>query len=138
VPHAHWMRFYNDMQRAHRWVCDRFGTAAANNRRERADRVLEEALELHQHAYREEQEVGECKSLALVQRVYSREVGERAQEMAGLMHTLMVFAFVTKVDLQKEVRKEMERIEALPKEHFQRKMREKFEAGVGMEPRASL
>lgn len=64
-------------------IVDCFGQEAADDPKERNDRFLEESLELVQS-------LGYTASEAhqMVQYVFSRKVGEPAQEVGGVMHTL--------------------------------------------------
>ena len=109
------------------WVRRAFGEAAMTDRWERTARVLEEALELAQ---------AEGLTAADVQRVldrtYSRPVGEPSQEAAGLMVTLLAWAEATGTDLATVTLAEVERIEQpVVMARIQLKQREKAAAGTG-------
>ena len=109
------------------WVRRLFGEEAMTDHWERTARVLEEALELAQ---------AEGLTAADVQRMldrtYSRPVGEPSQEAAGLMVTLLAWAEATGTDLATVTLAEVERIEQ-PEvmARIQLKQAEKAAAGTG-------
>lgn len=110
------------------WCASRFGVEAFTNRRERAARVLEEAIELAQA-----EGVPIEKSRRIMEVVYSKPVGEPSQEAAGIMTTLMGWAAATDHDIEKVTRDEIDRIHALPLDYFARKKVEKRDLGVSEE-----
>jgi len=67
------------------WAHKCFGPVIVNNTKERGHRFLEEAVELFQSIGRPKEE-----ALALVDYVYGRPVGDRQQEIGGVMVTLAV------------------------------------------------
>ncbi len=110
------------------WCASRFGIEAYTNRRERAARVLEEAIEL---AQAEGLPIGKAQRILEV--VYSKPAGEPSQEAAGVMTTLMGWAASTSHDLERVTQAEIDRIHALPKDYFEKKKEEKRALGVSEE-----
>lgn len=87
------------------WVSKCFGNASLMNKKERAFRFIEEALELVQACNLSKDEV-----LAVVEHVYSREVGQLAQEVAGAQTTLAALCEGHLVSLEKSTASEVDRI----------------------------
>lgn len=106
------------------WAVTNFGEVAKNPV-ERGLRLVEEALEVGQSS-----SVPKERVLALVERVYSRPVGDLAQEIGGTGMTLDALAELAGIDAQVEITKELIRVLALPKDLWQKKHAEKVEAGV--------
>lgn len=94
-------------QRVRAWVLECFGQTIADDMTERSFRFLEEALELGQSigCTREQ-------AAALVEYVYSRPVGQRGQEVGGVMVTLAALTSAAGIDLQAEAERELARVEA--------------------------
>lgn len=81
------MRISAFQQAVGAWMKGTFTRAITLDRTERADRFLEESLELLQaNNYSKE------RALALVDYVYSRPVGEARQELGGVMVTVAAYA----------------------------------------------
>lgn len=89
-----------------RWMLECFGYAIANNRLERADRFIEEALELAQTC----PEFSADRAHALVDYVFSRPVGETEQEIGGVMVTLAALCNTGGYDIQEAMDREVARI----------------------------
>lgn len=92
-------------RRVHEWMLRCFGATIASNRKERAFRFLEEALELVQ--------AGECtkeEAHALVEYVYGRPVGDMPQEIGGVMVTLAAFSHAHGFDMETCGEVELERV----------------------------
>ncbi|AKR55755.1 hypothetical protein XM25_08073 [Devosia sp. H5989] len=87
------------------WMLECFGAEIAADKIERADRFIEEALELAQ-ATGWSAERGH----ALVDYVFSRPVGEIGQEVGGVMVTLAALCNVFGVGINAEARREVDRI----------------------------
>lgn len=89
-----------------KWVLKCFGQKIADDMVERSFRFLEEALELVQS-------VGCTKeqSLALVDYVYNRPVGDTRQEIGGVMVTLHAFACAADINVEAEAIIELERVD---------------------------
>ncbi len=107
------------------WVIRTFGEALFTDRRERAARVVEEAIELAQAEGLNLLEVD-----LISMRVYSRPAGEVSQEAAGLSVCLLAYADTAGMDLDAVTLTEIERIESVPVEKFRRKQAEKAAAGT--------
>ena len=106
------------------WAVSTFGEVA-KNRDERAARLVEEAVEVAQ-AEGVPAEVLE----RIVRRVYSRPVGDAAQEIGGLAITLDALAENIGVCVNDAALNELARVLALPKDHFAKKHAEKVADGV--------
>lgn len=88
------------------WVTTAFGEASLHDRRERARRVLEEAVELVQAAG-----LPKADAMRIVKDVYSREPGSVFQEVGGVMNTVGAFCAGLDVDLAHAAEAEMDRVE---------------------------
>lgn len=117
--------------RVRAWIVSTFGEPLLLNRRERAARVVEEAVELAQAE-------GVSPELVrrIAERVYSRPPGSIAQEVAGLMVTLLGHSASAGIDPEVVTLQELERIER-PEiaAAIRAKQAEKAHAGTGMEVR---
>ena len=88
-----------------RWMNACFGPVISNDKVERSDRFIEEALELVQTTgYSAE------RAHALVDYVFSRPVGEITQEVGGLLVTLAAFCNTNHVDMAEAGETEVDRI----------------------------
>lgn len=112
-----------------RFVATAFGSSLVMNKWERAMRCAEEALELAQA-----EGVSEEDAKRLVNRVYSRPVGDPLQEGAGLGVCWLVWTLTHDADPMDIVQTEIERVEALPRERFYKKQSEKAMLGLGLFP----
>lgn len=92
-----------------RWCLECFGPRVANDRRERADRFIEESLELAQTVEGFTKE----RALALVEYVFNRPKGEARQEVGGVMVTLAALcnAEDEQIIMGMAANQEMDRIE---------------------------
>lgn len=115
------------------WVRTRFGESVLADLRERAARVLEEALELAQAEGLPRGDV-----LALAQHVYSKEPGEPQQEAAGVGVTLKAYAAAKGFQQHAAVEQEIRRIESMPADHFRQRQQAKADAGVALKPQPTL
>lgn len=70
-----------------KWLVAAFGESSLRDLRQRAQRVLEEAVELAQAVGIEED-----RALAQVTHTYARPPGEIGQEIAGVLNTVMLAA----------------------------------------------
>lgn len=114
---------------AGRWSRTCFGDEVTMDRKERALRVLEEAIEL---AQAEGIEINQASNL--VGYVYSRPPGEPAQELGGVRLTCLVYAVAAGLSADVAERVELERVLAKDPEVFRQRNREKTAAGVGRVP----
>ena len=97
----------SDLQlRVQRWVYSTLGHESLHNGKERALRLSEEALELAQAL-----EVPAETLHKLVDYVYSRPVGEVAQELGGCAVTLLAASTAAGVNLAEALTTELDRIE---------------------------
>jgi hypothetical protein len=113
--------------RVRTWVMKTFGIAIFWDRRERARRFLEEALELVQAM-----ELGKAEVHRLVNRVYSRPAGEVAQEIGGVGVTLHALCSREGHDFDLVFEDEFRRIESLPPEYWHKRQAAKVKAGVAI------
>ena len=88
------------------WVTGTFGEASLQDRRERARRVLEEAVELVQATG-----LPRGEAIEILKDVYSREPGSVSQEVGGVMNTIGAFCAGLEVDLAQAAEAEMIRVE---------------------------
>lgn len=87
------------------WMARAFVPSLYSNMIERGDRLLEEVLELLQaHGY------DRSRVPTLVDYVYSRDAGQPAQEVGGVMVTLAAFCSVAELDMHEAAATELERI----------------------------
>jgi hypothetical protein len=83
-----------------------FGDAIKADQLERADRFVEEALELAQTM----PEFGAERAHALVDYVFGRPVGERAQEVGGVMVTLAALCNAASISINNSAETELARV----------------------------
>lgn len=88
------------------WMLECFGPEIAADRLERADRFIEEALELGQTwpAFTAD------RAHALVDYVFNRPVGEPSQEVGGVMVTLAALCNTAEIDIRNAQETELARI----------------------------
>ena len=106
------------------WVAAAFGPASAADRRKRALRLLEEALELFQAEGGDEPQ-----AVALAGRVFSRPPGEPAREAGGVAVTLLSWCAAAGADASAIEAAEIARVLARPLTEAQARYRAKSEAG---------
>jgi hypothetical protein len=106
-----------------RWVIDTFGPRIAYSYKERAARVVEEAIALGQAAGLDLATAGR-----ILARVYSRPPGDITQEIADTAFTLSVLAQV--FGLEDCLAREFARVTSAPREQFIKKHAEKVVDGV--------
>lgn len=87
------------------WMLSCFGGAIANDRQERNHRFLEEALELVQSCGCSQTEAHQ-----LVDYVFGRPIGEKSQEVGGVMVTLAALCLAQQVDMHDAGETELARI----------------------------
>jgi hypothetical protein len=107
-----------------KWAVSIFGEGA-QDMEERAMRFAEEAVELVNAIGLSEDVVH-----AIVQRVYSRKKGERGKEMGQAMLTLELLAECIGVDPHRCADVEFARVQAIPKEEWERRHKAKVELGI--------
>lgn len=108
------------------WTRSTFGPGTMTTP-ERTARFLEEALELAQ-ACGYEREPAE----RLVAYVFSRPVGDYAQELGGVGITLLALAEALCESADAAERRELARVLAIPVEHFRKRHDAKAAAGIGL------
>ena len=116
-------------RRIRRWGEDRFGPWCMSDPKERAMRLLEEALEFAQAIG-----VSEEMTQSLARHVYARPPGEPPQELAGVGVTLLAAAEATGCDAGSLINGEISRIESKSREHFAARQQHKADAGVALPP----
>ncbi len=87
------------------WMLECFGPIIPYDRLERGDRLLEEVLELLQSGNYPKQRIA-----ALVEYVYSRDIGDPKQEVGGVMVTLAAYCLAHNVDMHDAAETELARI----------------------------
>ena len=115
------------------WVDRAFGAQCRWSRKERAMRVLEEAIELAQSSG-----ITMLECDALSEHVYDRPVGEIRQEAAGVAVTLLAFAEAHHMNLAEVTDEEVKRVLGKDLDELRRKHNQKKAAGIsigGTEPR---
>lgn len=113
------------------WAVDNFGLVA-KDRVERAMRLIEEAVEVVQV-----QGLPKERIYSIVDRSYSRPVGELNNEIGGLAMTLEALAESEGIDVEEQSQIEFDRITSIPKEWWQKKHAEKVAAGTAVEAEAA-
>lgn len=106
------------------WMRECFGRDIAEDKQERTDRFLEEAVELAQATGHTKERV-----LELVEYVYNRPVGELQQEVGGVLVTLSALTSAHKMHLVGAARSELWRCNRNI-DKIRAKQRLKREAGV--------
>ena len=92
-------------QRVRPWLMECFGPMIAGDKEERNHRFLEEALELVQACGCTADEAHQ-----LVDYVYGREVGEKFQEIGGVMVTLAALCLAHEMNMHEAGEVELKRI----------------------------
>lgn len=92
--------------RVHEWMLECFGPEIEADRQERADRFIEEALELAQTM----PGFNAGRAHALVDYVFGRPVGERHQEVGGVMVTLAALCNTVGLRIDEEAERELARV----------------------------
>jgi len=90
--------------KVHAWVLACFGPAIAADATERCHRFVEEALELSQSCGGTAEDAHK-----LVDYVFGRDVGEREQEVGGVMVTLAALCNAFSVDMDEAASRELAR-----------------------------
>jgi hypothetical protein len=106
------------------WMLTCFGPEIAADQRERADRLLEEVLELLQSGGYDPTRVA-----TLTRYVYGRPVGEPDQEVGGVMVTLAAYCCAAGLDMHQAGERELARI---MQPHVMDKIRRKQESKRGL------
>lgn len=107
------------------WMRRAFGDRSADSRLERAARFVEEALELGQAAELTRDQVEQ-----LVGYVFDRPVGELEQEVGGAAVTLLAFCHTHEISMRQLTERELDRVLAMPIEHFALRNAQKRAAGI--------
>lgn len=119
----------NLADRTARWVVRTFGLPNLTDRRERARRIVEEAIEVAQS-----EGIDEARVRRLVERVYSRPVGMIGDEIGGLLLTIAAWQANTP-SMSPFVEAERllsTKLEPGDPERFRAKHADKVAAGVGL------
>lgn len=90
-----------------KWLIDCFGSRVAADTAEREHRFLEEAVELVQAGSTTAEQAHQ-----IVDYVYSRPVGEREQEVGGVMVTLAALCFAHSINLSDAAVTELRRVQS--------------------------
>ena len=111
------------------WIVFSFGWEIFRDKHERGRRFLEEAVELNQAMG-----VSHEDALRIVNHVYSRPVGKVEQEMGGVGITLLGLCGAMSLDFEALTERELDRVLALPADHFRKRNVLKAQAGIAMMP----
>jgi hypothetical protein len=109
-------------------VCDwgaRMAGRMIGNRRDRAIRIVEEAVELAQSE--------QCDSdmiRRVVESVLKRPVGIPKQELGGVIVTTLAYAGAAGVDAQAIMENEIRKVLGMPYERFHKRIQEKISEGL--------
>ncbi|HVZ60649.1 MAG TPA: hypothetical protein VG892_07670 [Terriglobales bacterium] len=95
----------NFQARVQPWMLACFGSEIAADKIERNHRFLEEAIELVQSCGCTRSEAHQ-----LIDYVFDRPVGERGQEVGGVMVTLAALCLAQAIDMDREADRELDRI----------------------------
>ena len=106
------------------WCARAFGDDSLADRRKRALRLLEEAIELYQAEQGSQDQAG-----ALVAHVFAKPVGEPAQEVGGVSLTLLSYCHAAGLDADGCEAAELARVLATPLQDIQKRYARKTEAG---------
>lgn len=106
-------------------VRNRFGTLAQISKKERARRVIEEAMELGQSVGLSMLDVD-----TISEHVFNRPVGEISQEHAGVLVSLLASAVANQIDLEEVTQAEIKRVWNIPEDVLQAKLALKREAMI--------
>lgn len=109
------------------WVQDRLGLRCLLDRKERALRIVEEAIELAQA-----EGVGAPDVERVAARVYSRPAGEPAQEFGGIGVCCLAYDYAARIDFTLAVATEVARIESVPADVTRAKHAAKAAAGTAV------
>jgi NTP pyrophosphatase (non-canonical NTP hydrolase) len=107
-----------------RWARECFGVEEATSPEQRGLRLLEEAIEAAQAAG-----VDRDAAANLVRFVYSRPVGEVAQELGGVAVCALALAEAVGADAETEECREIDRVLAIDRAHFTARNAAKNAAG---------
>lgn len=106
------------------WAVATFGPIAAE-RTERGARLVEEAIEAAQACGVSIQQVQR-----IAERAYSRPVGALNKEIGQVGMTLEALAEVSGLDVDQEIEREWQRVQAIPAEHWAKRHAEKVAQGT--------
>jgi hypothetical protein len=106
------------------WCARAFGDESLADRRKRALRLLEEAIELYQAEQGSQDQAG-----ALVAHVFGKPAGEPAQEVGGVSLTLLSYCHAAGLDADGCEAAELARVLAEPLQDFQARYARKTQAG---------
>lgn len=107
------------------WAVRCFGIDHCIDKRVRALRFLEEAVELAQAVGLEPEKIK-----TVVDVVYAKPVGDEFQELGGVMLTLAVLLEALGWNHDKAFENELCRVLELPPEHFKKRNQEKLDLGL--------
>lgn len=121
----------DDRQTAvHTWVVATFGETCANSRMERAQRVLEEAIELAQAEGLVIHQV-----YAVARHVFDKPAGYPKQEAGGVGVTLLAYCATRNFSADEAEYREFERVQKIDPGVFRARQNVKADAGIAMHAR---
>lgn len=109
------------------WAANTFTADVACDRRERAFRAIEEALELAQACGLSQEDVDR-----VTERVFDREPGQIDLEIGQSAMSLAILSEVHGIDMPLAMIMEFNRVQTIPKEEFEKRHAEKVEAGIAI------
>lgn len=109
------------------WAVSTFGKVAME-RRERAMRLLEEAMELAQC-----ERVGPDTATIILERVYQRPPGDVQKEIGQVQMTLTALAENLGHNAMREGEREFDRVKSIPQEEWDRRHKAKVAIGMAQE-----
>lgn len=109
------------------WAISTFTAKVATNRKERARRMLEEAMEL---AHAEGLTISDTEAIAA--RVWSGHLGHTWQEIGQLQMTLECLAANLGVSANEQADLEFARVQRIPKEEWERRHAAKVKLGIAI------
>lgn len=107
------------------WSIRSFGEAHVRDRKVRALRLAEEAVEFAQA-----RQVPIEQMHLLIDTVYSRPVGDADQEIGGVFMTAIIAAAIEGLDPEECFLRELRRVLAKPSEHFAKRNQDKLDLGL--------
>lgn len=112
-------------RRGHQWALDCFGEDFVRNPKERAMRVVEEAIEFAQACGASADMINR-----ITANVYSKEPGVPKEELAQVMFTSLIAAQTLGEDADALETGELHRVLQYPPDYFTKRMATKIKAGV--------
>ncbi len=110
------------------WVARTFGVAVSQNLKERATRVVEEAIELAQAEGVDYRVIED-----LLNHVWRKTPGHPLQEVGGIGVTLLAYCEAKGISAETQEMNEVERVLSLPRSYFETRQNIKAAKNVAMQ-----